>query len=96
MRLSSFEIDTIKGAVNRFAPEAAVYLFGSRTDDTKRGGDIDLLLMSKEKLSGLCILEISDTIQQAIGEQKIDIVSAVQETEDPFVQYILPEAIKLG
>lgn len=43
MRLTQRETAVIREAANRcFGPEAVVRLFGSRLDDRKRGGDIDL------------------------------------------------------
>jgi len=44
MRLSKTEQQIIKDAVLSIDPQARIYLFGSRADDTKRGGDIDLLI----------------------------------------------------
>ena len=46
MRLKDFEIRAIKEAVRSMDSKAKVYLFGSRVDDTKKGGDIDLLIIS--------------------------------------------------
>ena len=41
MRLNEKEITAIKKAVQKnFGKDTSVYLFGSRTDDAKRGGDI--------------------------------------------------------
>jgi len=46
MRLTNKEIDTIKNSVLALDADTRVYLFGSRIDDAKRGGDIDLLIES--------------------------------------------------
>ncbi len=47
MRLTQEEIDTIvRIAREIYGWEVKVFLFGSRTDDSKRGGDIDLLVRS--------------------------------------------------
>jgi uncharacterized protein len=78
MRLSEQERNVIKAAAARhFGNEARVWLFGSRTDDNRRGGDIDLLvgtvLTGRDALRAK-INTITD-IQLAIGDQKIDLVT---------------------
>jgi len=46
MRLSVKEINTIKSCAKAFfGAHARVLLFGSRVDDQKRGGDIDLYII---------------------------------------------------
>ena len=50
MRLNNFEVGTIKECVYSLDKDAKVYLFGSCADDTARGGDINLLIIS-EKLN---------------------------------------------
>ena len=43
MRLEPEEVAAIKAAARQaFGPDAVIRLFGSRTDDARRGGDIDL------------------------------------------------------
>jgi predicted nucleotidyltransferase len=78
MRLSDTERDAITTAVARhFGTDARVFLFGSRTDDLRRGGDIDLLVetgLPESVALRAKIATISD-IQLAIGDQKIDLVT---------------------
>ena len=77
MRLTEFEIECITNlAVCHFGTDVQVFLFGSRTKDQKRGGDIDLFisdLNDKPLKIRSKINFISDLIIK-IGDQKIDVV----------------------
>jgi predicted nucleotidyltransferase len=48
MRLSDFQINSIKSTVKEVFGDATTILFGSRTNDNLRGGDIDLYLVLKK------------------------------------------------
>lgn len=76
MRLNLSQIVTIKKITQEvFGNQASVYLFGSRVDDNKRGGDIDLFVVpadfenEKIKVDALKVKLIF-----ALGDQKIDII----------------------
>lgn len=77
MRLTTKEISTIKELVSKvYGTEAKVFLFGSRTNNALRGGDIDLLIHSelKEKLNLENKIQFLAQLKQHIGDQKIDVV----------------------
>jgi len=93
MRLKEYEIESIKSAVNKYDESAPVYLFGSRTDDTKRGGDIDILIIS-DKLKNKEIRKIRIEIFDLIGEQKIDIISS-PSINGAFIEYAYRSGIRL-
>jgi predicted nucleotidyltransferase len=46
MRLSEIERNSLEDAIKDV--DAEVYLFGSRVDNSKKGGDIDILVFSNE------------------------------------------------
>ena len=94
MRLSATEQSAIINAIKIQDGGAAVYLFGSRTDDRAKGGDIDILIISnKIKLTEK--IKIRASIFNAIPEQKIDLV-VKKDFQDPFVQYIYNSLLKLA
>ena len=72
MRLSKKEIDSIKNIISLYCPDAKIYLFGSRLDDSKRGGDIDLFIISSKNDYNTKLL-IASQIERAISKP-IDIV----------------------
>jgi len=93
MRLKPSEVSTIKGIILAIDPQAEIYLYGSRVDDEKRGGDIDILIMSKiidfdKKLT------ISAKLFEAMDEQKVDILVA-SDASDPFARTVKDGAIGL-
>ena len=60
-----------------FGAGAGVWLFGSRADDSKRGGDIDLLIETDQTdINALTRAEITflTQLQMKLGEQKIDVL----------------------
>ena len=46
MRLSDSEVQIVRKILHEEDPHGRIYLFGSRTDDKKKGGDIDLFFES--------------------------------------------------
>ena len=75
MRLTQKEIETIKEVFLEVFENGKIYLFGSRLDDSKRGGDIDLFIKAdhQDKLLDKKISFLS-LLKQKIGDQKIDVV----------------------
>ncbi len=79
MRLNETELGIIKDAIyRRFASVGRIILFGSRTDDGKRGGDIDLLVETDEGIEDGVIhkLEALADMHLRLGDRKIDFVLA--------------------
>ena len=78
MRLNDQQRAAIRTTVaETFGTEARVWLFGSRVDDAKRGGDIDLLIETDQvDADALARTEIAflSKLQMKLGEQKIDVL----------------------
>ena len=78
MRISGREREVIREKTREiFGSSASVFLFGSRTDDTKKGGDIDLFIETEEiKDSVKKKITLMTELQFKLGEKKFDIVTA--------------------
>jgi uncharacterized protein len=79
MRLSDREKEIIRSAAREaFGSSARVLVFGSRLDDSARGGDLDLLVQCRGPLkdSGLRAARFSALIQLQTGLRKIDVLAA--------------------
>jgi len=77
MRLNDKMREIIKAEVtNQLGPDAVVRLFGSRVDDTQRGGDIDLLVESKQSLEHRIQAEckLAARLFIRLGGRKVDVI----------------------
>jgi predicted nucleotidyltransferase len=94
MRLTEHEKNTIINAVKTADPDAKIWLFGSRADDSKKGGDIDIGILSL-KVGVIEEIEIRQKIFDNIGEQKIDLVSS-KDGQEAFFKYAVTKGILLN
>ena len=77
MRLNEKQVQAIKTALTvSYGSDTEVWLFGSRTDDALRGGDIDLLVRNApEGEDGFKRkIKFQVEMEKRLGERRIDVV----------------------
>jgi uncharacterized protein len=95
MRISAAQQALLSACVHEVLPDARVYLFGSRADDSRRGGDIDILVLGERALTLREKMKIKTALYCRLGDQKIDIVSFAKDSDAPFKSLALSDAIPL-
>ncbi len=103
MRLNASDIKRIIEALAPFTIHipCGLYLFGSRIDDTKHGGDIDLLLMVGTREQSFWLhkqkLDMKVSLTKHLGDRRVDLIVANPDdlNTDPFLASIWPTAIML-
>lgn len=76
-------------------PDVKVLLFGSRTDDTKRGGDIDLLVINPEVVPQATKSLIFLELLKRLGERRIDFLWEREAELSHFAKYVIHQAVLL-
>jgi predicted nucleotidyltransferase len=94
MRLTKTQCAAIKSIIAELVGDKSrVWLFGSRVDDNKRGGDIDLLIETDQivpnRVALLCNLEAQ--LVMRLGERKIDVLLKDARTIDAPIFRVAPE-----
>ena len=100
MRVNSNDIKAIKDVAHVvFGETTIIRLFGSRTDDQKKGGDIDLLIQCNQTISRMEIyrLKIKFLVQlkNIIGDQKIDVIIDNGKQPSSIIHQVCNEGILL-
>jgi uncharacterized protein len=90
MRLDKHEKKALKYALKDFRGE--IYIFGSRTDNSQRGGDIDILLVPGRKTSPL---KLALDVQRKFFSQCEEDIDVVVYKDSPFCREILKSAKQL-
>jgi predicted nucleotidyltransferase len=93
MRITELQKQAIVDAIKNADDGAKAWLFGSRADDSKKGGDIDIGILS-DKIGVAEEMKIKRNICGKIGEQKIDIVVS-KDGEQAFFKFAVMKGIML-
>ena len=95
MRLPPHYADFFKAETAALRSKVAVYLFGSRIDNTGKGGDVDILVLSNPKLTWNEMAHIRRRFWEQFGFQKLDLVSFASDERSAFKELVLLDAILL-
>ena len=105
MRLSTDQIQAIRQAATvAFGQGTSVWLFGSRVDDAKKGGDIDLLVCPKPRTAAdasqpqqtfMRKIKMLTLLEGQLGERKVDVIVEHPQDLRPIVEVAHNTGIKL-
>jgi len=101
MRLTAAQQEAIVDAFRKtFHSGARLFLFGSRTDDSLRGGDIDLCVETSADKTWAALVPLRQSFQvellKRLGDRRIDIVLRRQgDTIRPIDREIGQKGIEL-
>ena len=90
MRLDTQEKEALRFALKDFRGKA--YLFGSRLDNTKKGGDIDILLIPEKKVTSL---KLSLKVQTRFFSRCEESIDVVVYRDTPFCREIIKNAKRI-
>ncbi|RLA08693.1 MAG: nucleotidyltransferase domain-containing protein [Gammaproteobacteria bacterium] len=74
MRLSKQDINIIKNTILDNINDGKITLFGSRADDNRKGGDIDLMVETNKNISFATELNILTKLELNGIERKVDLL----------------------
>jgi predicted nucleotidyltransferase len=77
MRLTPAQIDAIKSTATAVLGEGAhVTLFGSRVNDTAKGGDVDLMIEVMQDLADPAVMSarIASKVSRAMHGRRVDVL----------------------
>ena len=99
MRLTPAQIDTIQNTVHAVLGEGAqVTLFGSRVDDSLKGGDVDLMVEVQQGIEDPAVVSarIASRISRVMHGRKVDVLlKAPNLLEQPIHRIASQEGVRL-
>jgi predicted nucleotidyltransferase len=96
MRINSEQIKTITEITHSVAgADAQVWLYGSRLQDDRRGGDIDLMIQTISPLSLMDRATIKSRLEFLLNKP-VDVLATTLDSTRPFVEIARAQAVRLG
>ena len=95
MRLTETQRAAIRTATTEyFGPQAQVWLFGSRADDAKRGGDVDLYVEPAQKNTLISVLRCKIALEDSL-DLHVDLIVKEPGKDKPIYQLAKAQGVRL-
>ena len=95
MRLTTSQIETIRQAARQnFGADASVWLFGSRVDDARRGGDVDLYIEPTQKNTLMSALRCKIALEDSL-DLHVDLIVKEPGKDKPIYQLAKTQGVQL-
>lgn len=96
MRLSATQVDTIRQATHQnFGADSVVWLFCSRVDNSKRGGDIDIYVETAQKNTLMSKVRCKMELEEAL-DLHVDLIVKEPWKDKPIYRLAKSQGIRLG
>lgn len=95
MRLSNTELQALRAIIGELDPAGRIYLYGSRADDKRRGGDIDIYLQASRPIELKARLLTQYRLQQACDTRVDLLVKNPAQPELPIHQIAIERGVLL-
>ena len=95
MRLNTKELQALRAILGELDPAGRLYLYGSRVDDSRRGGDINLYLQASRPIDLKTRLRTQYRLQQACDTRVDLLVKNPAQPELPIHQIAVEQGLLL-
>jgi predicted nucleotidyltransferase len=95
MRISPTELNALRAIIAALDPAGRLYLYGSRADDKRRGGDIDLYLEASRPINLKDRLSAEYRLQLACDTRVDLLIKNPQQAEQAIHQIAVEQGVLL-
>jgi len=95
MRLTVAQINMIRNTIWKILGSASlIWLFGSRVDDTRRGGDVDIYVEPGQEKQLMSILKCKVALEEGL-DLHVDLIVKESGKEKPIYQLAKSQGVQL-
>lgn len=95
MRLTASQIESIRQTTRQnFGAGASVWLFGSRVDDTRRGGDVDLYVEPTQENTLISALRCKIALEDSL-DLHVDLIVKEPGKDKPIYRLAKTQGVQL-
>ena len=95
MRLTTAQLENIRQTTRQnFGAGASVWLFGSRVDDTRRGGDVDLYVESIQENTLMSALRCKIALEDSL-DLHVDLIVKEPGKDKPIYRLAKTQGVQL-